>query len=249
VLETFGERSVVIRLIDLGGDKQLPYLPLPAEDNPFLGIRGFRLVEHHEDLLLTQLRAVLAAAERTATQPWIMAPMIADLDDVHRLHALVADAAVGRSLPRAPRVGVMVELPAAMTLADKIAAEVAFMSIGTNDLTQYLFAADRTNPALAGRQDPLHPAVLRSIAATVAAGHLAGIPVAVCGEMAGDPVGALALAGLGIDELSMDAGAFAAVKRAPAAVRQQEAAAAVREAMDADRASEARSILERLIAQ
>lgn len=249
VLEAFGERPVVIRLIDLGGDKQLPYLPLPAEDNPFLGVRGFRLIEQHADLLLTQLRAILAAAERTAVEPWIMAPMIADLDDVRRLHALVAQAAAGRSLPRPPRVGVMVELPAAVTQADKIAAEVAFMSIGTNDLTQYLFAADRTNPALAGRQDPLHPAVLRSIAATVDAGHEAGIPVAVCGEMAGDPIGAVALAGLGIDELSMDVGAFGPVKRALAAVGREDAAAAVGAAMDATRASEARALLERLLAR
>ena len=123
------------------------------------------------------------------------------------------------------------------------------MSIGTNDLTQYLFAADRTNPALAGRQDALHPAVLRSIAATVDAGHGAGIPVAVCGEMAGDPIGAVALVGLGIDELSMDAGAFRAVKRTLAAVSREDAAAAVAEAMDATRASEARAILERLLAR
>jgi phosphoenolpyruvate-protein phosphotransferase len=249
VLEAFGERPVVIRLIDLGGDKQLPYLPLPAEDNPFLGVRGFRLVEHHADLLLTQLRAILAAGERTATEPWIMAPMIADLDDVQRLHALVAEAAAGRSPRRPPRIGVMIELPAAVLQADKIAAEVAFMSIGTNDLTQYLFAADRTNPALAGRQDALHPAVLRSIAATVDAGHGAGIPVAVCGEMAGDPIGAVALVGLGIDELSMDAGAFRAVKRTLAAVSREDAAAAVAEAMDATRASGARAILERLLAR
>ncbi len=250
VLQAFGERPVVIRLIDLGGDKQLAYLPLDPEDNPFLGVRGLRLVERHAELLMTQLRAILEAGRRTATQPWIMAPMVADLDDVHRLHELVEQAA-GESAPtsaaRAPQVGVMIEVPAAVTLADKIAKEVAFMSIGTNDLTQYLLAADRTNPALSARQDPMHPAVLRAISATAAAAREAGIPIAVCGEMAGDPAGALALVGLGVGELSMQPASFTSVKRALAGVTVDAARQAVGAAMDAERAGDARAILERLI--
>ncbi|HET8587701.1 MAG TPA: putative PEP-binding protein, partial [Candidatus Limnocylindria bacterium] len=248
VMRAFGERPVVIRLLDVGGDKQLPYLDLPHEDNPFLGVRGLRLAERNEALLLTQIVAILMAAHHTGAQAWLMAPMVADVDDVRRLHELVTTAALGRPVDRPPRVGVMIEVPAAVTLADKIAAEVAFMSIGTNDLTQYLLAADRTNPALAARQDALHPAVLRAVGATVTAGHDAGIPVAVCGEMAGDPAGAIVLAGLGVDELSMESASFAAVKRALAGVTADEAAAAARAAMDAASAAQARPQVERLLA-
>jgi len=203
VLDAFGERPVVIRLIDLGGDKDLPYLEIEPEANPFLGVRALRLADRHPELILTQLRAILAAGERTGRQPWIMAPMVADLADVYRVHELVALAAFGRALSRPPKVGVMIEVPSAVTLADRIAAEVAFMSIGTNDLTQYLLAADRTNPALAARQDPLHPAVLRSIHAVIEAGHAADIPVAVCGEMAGELRLTRMLLGMGLRHFSM----------------------------------------------
>ena len=248
VLQAFGERPVVIRLLDVGGDKQLPYLGIPAEANPQLGVRGIRLGERDPELVRTQIRAILAASERTGRGAWIMAPMVADLDDVALLHELVAAASAGRALPQPPRVGIMVEVPAAVTLAERIAAEVDFMSIGTNDLTQYLLAADRTNPALGGRQDPLHPAVLRAVGATIAAGHAAGISVAVCGEMAGDPAGAVALVGLGIDELSMDPVAFGPVKRALRALTRGAAADAVRAAMEARSAAEARGIIQRSIA-
>ena len=168
VLEAFGERPVVIRLIDLGGDKDLPYLPLPHEENPFLGVRALRLADAgHEELLLTQLRAILAAGDHTGRQPWIMAPMVADLSDVYRLHELVALAAFGRTVGVQPKVGIMVEIPSVAMVAELVAPEVAFFSIGTNDLTQYMLAADRTNPGLAERQDPLHPAVLRAIARVI----------------------------------------------------------------------------------
>ena len=245
VLEAFGERPVVIRLIDLGGDKDLPYLPLPHEENPFLGVRALRLADAgHEELLLTQLRAILAAGERTGRQPWIMAPMVADLSDVYRLHELVATAAFGRALGVQPKVGIMVEIPSVAMVAELVAPEVAFFSIGTNDLTQYLLAADRTNPGLAERQDPLHPAVLRAIANVIEGGHAAGIPVAVCGEMAGDPAGAMALTGLGIDELSMDAGAFGAVKRALAGASLGDLRGAVEHALHAESARDVRAIFE-----
>ena len=245
VLEAFGERPVVIRLIDLGGDKDLPYLPLPHEENPFLGVRALRLADAgHEDLLLTQLRAILAAGEHTGRQPWIMAPMVADLADVYRLHELVAMAAFGRTLGVQPKVGIMVEIPAVALIADLVAPEVAFFSIGTNDLTQYLLAADRTNSGLADRQDPLHPAVLRAIAGVIEGGHAAGIPVAVCGEMAGDPAGAMALTGLGIDELSMDAGAFGPVKRALSAASLSDLRGAVQHALHTESAKDVRAIFD-----
>ncbi len=198
----------------------------------------------HEELLLTQLRAILAAGERTGRQPWIMAPMVADLSDVYRLHELVAMAAFGRTLGVQPKVGIMVEIPSVAMVAELVAPEVAFFSIGTNDLTQYLLAADRTNPGLAERQDPLHPAVLRAIANVIEGGHAAGIPVAVCGEMAGDPAGAMALTGLGIDELSMDAGAFGAVKRALAGASLGDLRGAVEHALHAESARDVRAIFE-----
>jgi phosphoenolpyruvate-protein phosphotransferase len=248
VLQAFGDRPVVIRMIDLGGDKSLPYLPLAVEENPFLGVRALRLADAgHEALLVTQLRAILRAGEETGVVPWIMAPMVADRADVDRLHALVA--AAGEGAPRVEaKVGIMVEIPSAALVADRVASRVAFFSIGTNDLTQYTLAADRTNPALAGRQDPMHPAVLRLIGRVVDGGHEAGIPVAVCGEMAGDPAGAVALAGLGIDELSMDPVAFGPVKRALRAVTLEEARTAVRRALDADGAGEARAVIDDLLA-
>ncbi len=247
VLSAFGERPVVIRLIDLGGDKEIPYLPLPAEENPFLGVRALRLADAgHAELIVTQLRAILTAGETTGREPWIMAPMVADLDDVYRLHELVAMAAFGRTLSVKPRVGIMVEIPSVALIADLVAPQVAFFSIGTNDLTQYLLAADRTNPVLAARQDPLHPAVLRTIAKVVESGHASGIPVAVCGEMAGDPAGAMALVGLGIDELSMDAGAFGGVKRALASAAREQLADAARDALSVERAAEARAIFDAL---
>jgi phosphoenolpyruvate-protein kinase (PTS system EI component) len=138
----------------------------------------------------------------------------------------------------------MVEIPAVALIADLVAPEVAFFSIGTNDLTQYLLAADRTNPGLADRQDPLHPAVLRAIRGVVEGGHAAGIPVAVCGEMAGDPAGAMALTGLGIDELSMDAGAFGPVKRAVSAASLSDLRGAVQHALHSESAKDVRAIFD-----
>lgn len=248
VLRAFDGRPVVIRMIDLGGDKSLPYLPLAAEENPFLGVRALRLADAgHEALIVTQLRAILRAGEETGIAPWIMAPMVADRSDVDRLHELVALAAGDRPPLVEPKVGIMVEIPSVALVADRVAPRVAFFSIGTNDLTQYALASDRTNPALAARQDPMHPAVLRLIDRVVEGGHAAGIPVAVCGEMAGDPAGAVALSGLGIDELSMDPVAFGGVKRALGSVSLEEARTAARRAMDADGAAGARGIVEELL--
>ncbi len=215
VLRQFGSRPVVMRLIDVGGDKPLAYLPLPPESNPFLGVRAIRLARRSPDLLRTQLRAMLQAAVQTGVEaPRIMAPMVADLADLRMVRTLLDEAMADVRADLDPQLGIMVEVPSAVLMADQLAGEAAFFSVGTNDLTQYLLAADRTNPDLAASQDPLHPAVLRAIAQLTGAGHRAGIPIAVCGEMAGDPAGAVVLVGLGIDELSMDPSAFGAVKRA-----------------------------------
>ncbi len=214
VFEAFGpDRPVVVRLADIGGDKGIPYLDLPAEANPFLGVRAIRLAYRDRDLLVTQLRAISTAAAAAGVVPQIMAPMVATLEDVALLHGLVDEAQAGlrsAGAPMAERLvtGIMVEIPSAALIAAELARHVDFFSIGTNDLTQYLLAADRTNALLAPLQEALHPAVLRCIRMVVEGADAVGIPVAVCGELAGDPAGALVLVGLGVDELSADAGSL-----------------------------------------
>ena len=245
VLRAAGEAEVIVRLADIGGDKPLPYLPIATEANPFLGVRAIRLATLHPDLFATQARAVLRASARAGRPASIMAPMVADAADVDYVRELVAAARAEVPDAPAPRVGIMVEILSAALLAEQLAPMVDFMSIGTNDLTQYLLAVDRTNPALAERQDAVHPAVLRAIARVVEGAHASpeGCEVAVCGEMAGDPQAAVLLVGLGVDELSMGAGSMGAVKRAVAARTRDEMAAIARQALGLRSAAEVRALL------
>jgi phosphoenolpyruvate-protein phosphotransferase/dihydroxyacetone kinase phosphotransfer subunit len=230
VFEAFGpDRPVVVRLADIGGDKALPYLNLPPEENPFLGVRAIRLADRWRELLSAQLRAIWRAAGLAGVTPHVMAPMVSTLADARLLMELreEARAAVAAASPAAPLpdrmvTGVMVEVPSAALIAPELARLVDFFSIGTNDLTQYTLAADRSNPALAHLQDALHPAVLRLISRVVGGADTAGIPVAVCGELAGDPLGALVLVGLGVDELSADAGSLDGIHVALAGVTMGE---------------------------
>ena len=214
VFAAFGpERPVVVRLADVGGDKDIPYLHLPREANPFLGVRAIRLAYRDRSLLVTQLRAISRAAAAAGVVPSVTAAMVATEADVRLLRGLVDEAQAGLAsdgVAAASRIetGIMVEVPSAAFLTRELARLVDFFSIGTNDLTQYLLAADRTNPALADLQDALHPAVVRSIRMVTGAARAAGRRVAVCGELAGDPAGALVLVGLGADELSADAGSL-----------------------------------------
>ena len=245
VLRAAGEAEVIVRLADIGGDKPLPYLPIATEANPFLGVRAIRLATLHPDLFAIQARAILRASARAGRPASIMAPMVADAADVDYVRELVAAARAEVPDAPAPRVGIMVEIPSAALLAEQLAPMVDFMSIGTNDLTQYLLAVDRTNPALADRQDAVHPAVLRAIARVVesAKASPARCEVAVCGEMAGDPQAAVLLVGLGVDELSMGAGSMGAVKRAVAARTRDEMAAIARQALGLRSAAEVRALL------
>ena len=245
VLRAAGDAPVVVRLADIGGDKPLPYLPIDPEANPFLGVRAIRLADRYPDLFTTQARAILRASERTGRSASIMAPMVADAADVGFVLQLVQQACAAVPSAPAPRVGIMVEIPSAVMLADQLAEMVDFMSIGTNDLTQYLLAVDRTNPALAARQDPVHPAVLRAIARVVDAARATadGCEVAVCGEMAGDPVGAVLLVGLGVDELSMGPASFGAVKRAVGARSHEDLRSLARRAMSLRSAAEVRELV------
>ncbi|MBD1909789.1 MULTISPECIES: phosphoenolpyruvate--protein phosphotransferase [unclassified Leptolyngbya] len=200
---------LIVRTLDIGGDKEIPYLNLPAEENPFLGVRGIRLCLTQRELFETQLRAILQAASSGYLR--IMFPMVATLEELRAAKAILES--VRRSLNAPPlEVGMMVEVPSVVLMAREFAREVDFFSVGTNDLTQYLLAMDRGHPALAKQADGLHPAVLRAIAQTVEAAESEGKWVGVCGGIAGDPLGAAILTGLGVSELSMSIASIPAVK-------------------------------------
>jgi phosphocarrier protein FPr len=207
--QALGGRTLIIRTLDIGGDKEAPYLNLPKEDNPFLGIRGLRLCLARPDLFIPQLRAIYRAAAYGSIK--IMFPMVATLEEVERARAIAEQ--VRRELDAAQlSLGIMVEVPSAVVLADHLAQEIDFFSIGTNDLTQYVLAMDRGHPQLAKQADALHPAVLRMIAQTVQAADKAGKWVGVCGGLASDPKGAVILTGLGVAELSASVPGIPAVK-------------------------------------
>jgi len=193
-------RPLAIRTLDAGGDKPLPYLPLPPEENPALGLRGIRTSLHDPQLLQTQLRAILRVAP--PGQCRILLPMIDDLGEVRAVRAALAEACRALGVGAPPRLGAMIETPAAALLAGQLATEVDFFSIGTNDLSQYTLAIDRGHAELAAKLDALHPAVLSLIQAAAAAGRRHGRPVAVCGGLASDPEAVPLLIGLGIHELS-----------------------------------------------
>lgn len=204
-LAAFGHRKLVVRTLDAGADKPLAFASLPHEDNPALGVRGYRITRRHPQLLSDQLEGLARAARATGTQPWVMAPMIATPAEARTF----ADVARSAGLTS---VGVMVEVPAAALRARDILAEVDFVSIGTNDLAQYTMATDRLRGELADLLDPWQPPVLDLVAATAQAGIELGKPVGVCGESAADPLMALVLTGFGITSLSMSLGAVPAVR-------------------------------------
>jgi phosphotransferase system enzyme I (PtsI) len=214
VLRAFSGQKVVIRTLDAGSDKPLKFVGHPDEANPALGVRGIRVAESNPGLLDRQLQAIASAAESTGESPWVMAPMIATAEEAR------AFATRARSHGLTP--GVMIEVPAAAVLADKILEHVEFVSIGTNDLAQYTMAADRMSPELATLTDPWQPAVLALVAATARAGAAAGKPVGVCGEAAADPLLACVLVGLGVTSLSAAAAAVPGVGAKLASVTLQQ---------------------------
>ncbi len=207
---------LTIRTLDAGGDKLLEGMNQTAETNPALGVRAIRLSLSMPDEFKTQLRAILRVSANGPVR--IMFPMISGMEEVRAAKALLEEAklelaACGVPYDPAVQVGVMIEIPAAVTLADLLAREVDFFSVGTNDLIQYTLAIDRSNGQLSHLYQPLHPAVLRSLRRIVQAAHGAGIPACLCGEMAGDPLYLPVLLGLGFDELSMGAGSILRVKQ------------------------------------
>lgn len=206
ILESMRSLPVVVRTIDVGGDKEIPYLDLGQEDNPFLGWRAIRMCLDQPEFFKVQLRALWRASPGTELR--VMFPMIASLDEIRRAKALLQEAReevlqAGGEVAETIQVGIMIEIPSAAILAEQFAREVDFFSIGTNDLTQYTMAADRTNPKVAHLADACHPAVLRLIQMVISAGHTAGIWVGVCGELAGDEDAIPVLLGMELDEFSM----------------------------------------------
>jgi phosphoenolpyruvate-protein phosphotransferase len=208
-------RPVTARTLDIGGDKEVPYIQLPQEANPFLGVRAIRLCLHDVGLFMPQLRAILQAGDAYPYR--IMFPMVANVDEVLQARAFLQQAHEQLAAEGAPHAwpmecGIMVEIPSAALLSPILAKEVDFFSIGTNDLTQYTLAAERGNPILAPLADALHPAVMRLVRDVVDAAHTHGKWVGVCGELAGDPLAVPVLTGLGVDELSLTSGGIPRVK-------------------------------------
>jgi multiphosphoryl transfer protein len=245
IAEALQGRPLVLRTLDVGADKPLPYIPARAEANPFLGVRGIRLALAMPELLETQLRAVLRTAAEHPLK--VMFPMVATLEELRQAKSVLARVQEG--LPVAPpihqhalEVGVMIEVPAAALAAESFAPEVDFFSIGTNDLVQYTMAAERGNAAVAELADGLHPAVLRLIRAVVDAATKQGKWVGVCGELASDPQAVPVLVGLGVTELSGNAPAISAMKQAVRGVERGAARALVDEALQLSSAADVRSL-------
>ena len=233
-------RPLTIRTLDIGGDKPIAYLPLPPEDNPALGLRGVRTSLWREDLLDEQLRAVLAV--QPAGQCRLLLPMVTDLAEIRAVRARIREACrrLGRHEPI--ELGAMIETPASALMADALAREVEFFSIGTNDLTQYTLAMDRGHAQLAARLDALHPAVLRLIARTAAAARAARRRTAVCGGLASDPAAVPILIGLGVHELSCVPAAIAPLKALIGGLTLAECRERAREALAQESAEAVRAL-------
>ncbi len=247
IAQVLDNRPLIIRTLDVGGDKPLPYLRVGfPEANPFLGWRGIRFCLDHLDLFKTQLRAILRAS--VGHQIKIMLPMIATVTEVRAAKVILGEVQAelnqaGIPFDAAMKVGIMVEVPSAVAIADQLATEVDFFSIGTNDLSQYVMAGDRTNPRVANLVDALHPAVLRMVQQTIQAAHAAGISVGLCGELAADTLATPILLGLGLDELSVNPQSIPGVKQAIARLSIVESEAIVASALQQDSAVHVREII------
>jgi phosphotransferase system enzyme I (PtsP) len=244
VLATFAPRPVTMRTLDAGGDKPLPYFN-EAEENPFLGWRGVRATLDHPEIFLTQLRAMLRANAGLGNLR-LLIPMISNMEEIDETIALLDRAATelasdGMEYNRPP-LGVMIEVPALVYLVDAVALRVDFLAIGSNDLTQYILAVDRTNARVAGLFDSLHPAVLQAVYRILKAAQAADRPVTVCGDMAGDPLAAFILLGMGFSSFSMPTATFLTIKRMVITASQREAAAVAEQTLSCYRAAEVRAL-------
>ncbi|MEU4161750.1 phosphoenolpyruvate--protein phosphotransferase [Actinoplanes sp. NPDC026670] len=235
VFTAMAGRRVVIRTLDAGADKPLPFLNQDGEPNPALGVRGLRVARQRPDVLTTQLAAIAEARSQTGADVWVMAPMVSTLAEATGFAAAVRDAGL-------PKAGVMIEVPAAALRAADLLRVVDFLSIGTNDLSQYTFAADRMCGELADLLDPWQPALLQLIGVCGEAGRAAGKPVGVCGEAAADPLLAPVLVGLGVTSLSMSPRAIGPVRAALAGRTEADCRRLAESAVAASDASEARKL-------
>ena len=251
VLEAFAPRPVTLRTLDVGGDKMLSYFPV-KEDNPFLGWRGIRITLDHPEIFLAQLRAMLRASVGLDNMN-ILLPMISTVTELDQAMLFINQALgelieEGEAVHRPP-VGIMIEVPSAVYLVKALARRVDFFSIGTNDLTQYLLAVDRNNARVASLYQSMHPAVLRAVKQVVDDAHELGKPVSVCGEMAGDPIAALALLGLGVDSLSMSASSLPRVKWVIRSFSSSEARDLISQAWEMDDPHTIRSLYNSVLVQ
>jgi phosphoenolpyruvate-protein phosphotransferase len=248
VVTQMSPRIVTIRTLDLGGDKGLPNVGIPDEENPQMGLRSIRLSLENQRSFRTQLRAILrVSAERNVK---LLLPMISSLEELHEARTLIDEVRAQLALRGEPHdpdlpVGIMIEVPSAALSADALAAECDFFSVGTNDLTQYTLAVDRGNENVAHLYDGLHPAVLHLIDRSARAAERAGIPISVCGELASNPLAVPILVGLGIGELSVVSAAVPVVKEIIRALDSRELADDARDALAASSASEVHRIAAR----
>lgn len=250
VADLMDQRPLIIRTLDIGGDKQLPYLDIGEELNPFLGWRAIRLCLERTDLFKTQLRAILRAGHERNVK--IMFPMIADVEEVRRAKGLLAEAraeleASGILFALHMEIGIMIEVPAAAMAADVLAQEVDFFSIGTNDLIQYTMACDRTNERVSYLYEPLHPAILRLINGVINAAHKTGKWVGMCGEMAGEPLAIPILLGLGLNEFSMNAASIPEAKAIISSLSLADAKGIAAKALSLPTAEEIGAYAERML--
>jgi phosphoenolpyruvate-protein phosphotransferase len=246
ILDVFGTLPVILRTLDIGGDKELPYLELPHEMNPFLGLRAIRLCLARPELFRPQLRAALRAGAGRNLK--LMFPMVATVAEVRAARAVLEQCraellAEGQAVAEEMQVGIMVEVPAAVIMADHLAAEVDFFSIGTNDLSQYTMAADRTNARVAPLATAFHPAVLRLVRDVIQAAHARGKWVGLCGELAGEPLALPILLGLGLDEFSMNPPAIPVAKQIIRALTLAEAREVAQAALALDSPQDAQALV------
>ena len=242
IAAALGNRPLTIRTLDIGGDKPIPYLPLPREDNPALGLRGLRTSLWQPELLRSQLRAIMQV--QPVSQCRILLPMVTDIADVHAVRNLLEELRKEMKLGALPRLGVMIETPASALLADQLIREVDFLSIGTNDLSQYTLAMDRGHPELAAKLDALHPAVLRLIELAAKAANAHQKEIAVCGGLGSDPVAVPILIGLGVHEVSAVPAAIPRIKRVIRSLETTACAALAQDALKQTSAAAVRALVE-----
>jgi len=242
IAETMGKLPVIVRTLDVGGDKPLPYIEMQREDNPFLGERGIRLCLNRPELFRQQLRAILRAGQHGNLQ--IMFPMVGDIEEYRQARLMLDELEIELKVPRIV-AGIMIEVPSAALMADVLAKEVDFFSIGTNDLTQYTLAMDRGNSLLSAKQDGLHPAVSRLIAKTIEGAHKHGKWAGICGELGSDPYAVPILIGLGIDELSVTVPSVPLVKAQVRDLKYSELQPLAQQALECSTACEVRELVKK----